>query len=269
MTGTDTELVVRGVHAQWRSALWWTVGIVALALVNLAFWPSIEGTDALSSLEESLSPEALEAFGAQNLSTPAGYLDGQLYALMLPLLLSGMAIAGASAITSGDEGSGRLELVHALPVTRQGLWAWRFVSVLVVMGVVTVLTTAVVVATRGAFSLEEVGAARVVAATVACGLLGVFHGAFAYAVGGLGGSRGVAVGIAILVLIGGYVANFLFPLSDSLAGLRRISPWYWAIGEQPVSDGIAWPWFSLLVSVTAILVALGTAAVGRRDIRAA
>ena len=49
----------------------------------------------------------------QNLATEAGYLDGQVYALLLPALLSGVAIAGATALASGDEGAGRLEALHA------------------------------------------------------------------------------------------------------------------------------------------------------------
>ena len=108
-----------------------------------------------------------------------------------------------------------------------------------------------------------------IAATAACGLLGVFHGALGYAVGGLGGTRPLAVSIAVLVLVSGHVANFLFPLSTALAGLRRISPWYWAIGEQPVSNGVTASGLALLIAATVALVAIGTTAVGRRDIRPA
>jgi ABC-2 type transport system permease protein len=265
----DAELTIRGVHAQWKSALWWTLGIVGLALVTVAFWPSIEGSGALSELEQSLSPDVLAAFGAQNLSTPAGYLDGQLYALLLPLLLSGLAIGAATALTSGEEDAGRLELIHALPVSRQAVWVWRFVSVLIVLTIVTGVAIAAVVGTRGLFSLEEVTAARLVEATVACALLAVFHGAVAYAVGGLGGPRGVAVSASILVLLAGYVVNFLFPLSDSLADLRRISPWWWAIGEQPVSNGVDGFWLGVLGGVTLATLVIGTVGVVRRDIRPA
>ena len=64
----------------------------------------LEGTEALDDLTETLSPEVQKAFGVQNLTTEAGYLDGQVYALFLPALLSGVAIAGATALTAGDEG---------------------------------------------------------------------------------------------------------------------------------------------------------------------
>ena len=263
------ELVVRGFDAQRRSALWWTLGIVVLTVLNAAFWPSLEGSEALDELTKSLSPDVQKAFGVQDLATEAGYLDGEVFALLLPALLSGVAIAGATALTSGDEGAGRLELLHALPVSRQALWSSRFGSVLLVLAAVTAVVAAFVVASLYAFSLAEAGLGPVLAATIACAVLGAFHAAVAYAAGGFGVARGTAVGIGILVLLAGYVVSFLFPLSDTLADSRRLSPWYWAIGEQPVTNGVSLWSILLLGAATAAFVALGTFAVGRRDIRGA
>ena len=101
MTGPNAELLRRGLHALRRSGRWWGLGIAVFALVNVAFWPSLEGSDAMQAFDDMGS--LLEAFGAQDLGTPAGYLDGQMYALMLPLLLSGMAVAHVTALTSGEK----------------------------------------------------------------------------------------------------------------------------------------------------------------------
>jgi ABC-2 type transport system permease protein len=267
VNGRFAEIVGRGVHALRRSVLWWGLGIVALAVVSAAFWPSLEGSDALASFEDMGS--LLEAFGAQNIATPAGYLDGQLYALMLPLLLSGMAIAGASALTSGDEDAGRLELLHALPVGRPTIWFGRWTSSVLALLAVALVTTVVMVGCLPLFSLQEVGASRIVGATAGCALLAAFHAAVAYAAGGIGVARTTAVGLAVLVLVAGYVVSFLFPLVDVLRGARAWSPWYWAIGEQPVTDGVSVARLLVLLAVTAALVWLGTAAVQRRDIRSA
>jgi ABC-2 type transport system permease protein len=267
MSDATAELVARGVGAIRRSSLWWAIGIVSLAVVTAASWPSFEGTEALESFDDM--GDLLEAFGAENIATPAGYLDGQLFALMLPLLLSGLSIATASALTAGDEDAGRLELLHALPVARTTVWLARWASSALMVGAVGALVAAVTVAVLPLFSLEEVGSGRVGAATLGCAVLALFHGAVAYAVAGVGLSRGRSVGTAGLVLVAGYVASFLLPLNDRLAGMRKVSPWYWALGGQPVSDGIDAAAVVLLTAVTIALVALGTIAVGRRDIRSA
>jgi ABC-2 type transport system permease protein len=268
MSGQTAELVRRGLHAQRRSGLWWGVGVLALAFVTVAFWPSLEGSSSLTDITKS-SKSLMEAFGVQDLATAAGYLDGQMYALMLPLLFSGLAIAATSGLTAGDEDAGRLELVQALPVSRSAVWLSRLGAAAAVVAIVTVLTAVVVALSLGPFSLDDVSVSRILAATLACGALGLFHGAVAYAGAGAGGSRALSAGVAIAVLVVGYVASYLLPLSDALAGLRKLSPWYWAIGTQPVTDGISGWWMLLLVGVTAALVVAGTVVVNRRDLRGA
>lgn len=261
------ELVLRGIRAVRRSAIWWSVGIVTFIVVNLAFWPSLEGSEALEGFEDMA--ELMEALGAQNIGTPSGYVDGQVYALLLPLLLSALAITLASGLTAGDENAGRLELLHALPVSRRQVWLSRWTAsaiVLLVVGVVGGLSTLV---SLPLFSLDEVSAGRVITATVGCVLLAAFHGSVSYAVAAFGGSRGLSAGAGIVVLVVGYIMSFVLPLADALSGARDLSPWYWALGDQPVTYGIeVWRLF-LTAALTAVLVAVGTWAIDHRDVHTA
>ena len=268
MTAPAREVVIRGVDALRRSALWWTFGIVVFVLINLAFWPSLRDSDTLQSLEESTG-ELLEAFGGAGLATAPGYLDGQVFALMLPLLLSGMALAMVTALTAGDEDAGRLELLHALPLSRRTLWLGRFAAVLATLVAVTAVVAASMLVSLPAFQLTDAGYGRVIAATAACGLLGLFHGAVGYAAAGAGFSRARAVSSGVVVLVVGYLMSAVLPLADALEPARNVSPWYWAIRTQPVSEGVPWLGCLALLAVTAALVAFGTARVERRDIRAA
>ncbi len=262
------ELVRRGTAAVRRSGFWWGFAIVVFALLNMAFWPSLENSNSLVEMEREMG-DLLEAFGGQGMSQPPGYLDGQLYAFLLPLLLSGAAIAMVSALTAGDEDAGRLELLAALPVRRTTLWLARLASGLLVLGAIVVVTAAAVLVALAPFSLTEAGYGAVLVATLAAGVLAVFHATVAYAVGGLGGSRGLALGVAIGVLVLGYLLAFVFPISDALDGARWLSPWDWATGEQPVSDGIDLLRLLVVVLVSAGLVAVGTVGVDRRDVKGA
>jgi ABC-2 type transport system permease protein len=262
------ELLVRSTAALRRSATWWCVGLVAFIAVNLAFWPSLSGSDALASLEESTG-SLLEAFGAQGISTPEGYLDGQVFAFLLPLLLSGMAVAMLSAITAGDEDGGRLELIHALPVGRQAVWLARFAASAAAVATVTVVLGVTLLPQLLLFSFEGVSWWRVLSATAACGLLALFHAAVTYLAAAAGLSRARTVGVATVVLVVGYLASVVLPLAEALEPFRRVSPWYWALGVQPVSDGVSPAGVTVLLVVTAALVLGGTALIGRRDIRGA
>jgi ABC-2 type transport system permease protein len=268
VSAASREVVARGLGAVRRSMLWWLLGIVVFNLVNVAFWPSLKDSDTLTALEQS-SGDLLEAFGAAGIATPAGYLDGQVYALLLPLLLSGMAVAMVTALTAGDEDGGRLELLHALPVSRPVLWLGRLAAVVIAVVVVTATVTLVMVPSLPLFELDGVSISRVFWATVACGLLALFHASVGYALAGAGASRGMAAGGAIVVLVVGYMAAFVLPLADALRDARSLSPWYWAIGVQPVTDGVSAARLVVLLVTSAVLVAVGTWRLGRRDIRAA
>lgn len=267
MSAATRELLRGAGRAVRRSSIWWAVAIIAFVALNMAFWPSLEDSAALQSFDDLGA--ILDAFGAQNLASPAGYLDGQVFALMLPLLLSGMAIAQGSLLTAGDERAGRLELLHALPVSRRSIWLTRWSASTAALVLVAAATALAAFLCLPLFSFEGVGTGRVLAATGACALLAVFHASVAYAASGAGASRGLAVGAAIAVLLAGYVLSYVLPIAQSLQGARDWSPWYWALGEQPVHDGISAPGLVVLAVATAVLVAVGTFAVDRRDIHSA
>jgi ABC-2 type transport system permease protein len=261
------ELILRGVRTVRRSGTWWAVGVVTFVVINLAFWPSLEDSGALDAYEGM--EDLMEAFGVQSISTPEGYVDGQVYALLLPLLFSAMAITMVSALTAGDENAGRLELLHALPLSRRQVWLGRWTAAMVVLALVAVVGGASTLVSLPLFSLTEVSASRVVMATIGCALLAAFHGSVAYAAAGFGASRGLSAGVGIFVLVAGYLMSYVLPISDALAGARDWSPWYWAIGEQPVTNGIeVWRLF-LTAALTIVLIAIGTWAIDRRDIHTA
>lgn len=263
----DRELIAGGLRSLRRSAVWWTLGIVAFIVVNLAFWPSLENSNALDSLDGMQS--VLEAFGAQNIATPAGYVDGQVFALLLPLLFSALAITVMSGLTAGDETAGRLELLHALPVGRRSVWFGRWAAAALSMVIIAAIAGFATVVSLPLFSLTEVSVGRVLVATLGCLLLGAFHGSVTYLAAALGAARGLAAGTGIVVLVVGYLMSFVLPLADAMSWARTWSPWYWALGDQPVTNGIE-PWRLLLVSgLMLLLVGLGTAAIDRRDIRTA
>jgi ABC-2 type transport system permease protein len=261
------ELVASGIRAIRRAACWWGVGVLVMALVSVGFWPSLEDSEALASFDEM--GDLLAAFGAQNIGTAAGYLDGQLFSMMLPLLLSGLSIATTTAVTSGDEDAGRLEFLHALPVARRAVWLFRFAASAIAVAAVSLATVLLVLALRAPLSYTEASWSRIVWATAGAAALALLHSSVAFAAGAAGRGRGAAVGLAVAVLVIGYTAALLAPLVEALAWMRRLSPWYWALQEQPVTNGSATPWWLLLAGVTIALVCFGAYAIDHRDIRSA
>jgi ABC-2 type transport system permease protein len=97
-------------------------------------------------------------------------------------------------------------------------------------------------------------------------LVGAVFGAFAMAVSAASGSVKVAaystVGIALVF----YVMNAFLPFSTSLAGMARVSPFYYYLTSDPLNNGMDWAHGSVLVVVALVLVLASASLFQRRDL---
>lgn len=264
----NLELLNRGLGAQRRSALVWGGALVLLTASVLAIWPSMSESGSLDTLVSGMSPELITALGLESYGSAAGFLNGNLYALFLPLLFAVLGIMHTNALTAGDEDAGRLELLLALPISRVSVYLSRFIAVVLVLAVITVLVGGAV--GIGAMTLDmDLAVTGVVAATLGIFLLALFHAALAFALAGLGLRAAVVLAGSLGVLVLGYVASALLPMIESLDGIAAASPWHWALGEQPLENGFDGTGIALLVGGQLVLLAVGLVAVRRRTIRTA
>ncbi|CAM5271968.1 ABC transporter permease subunit OS=Streptomyces cyaneofuscatus OX=66883 GN=G3I52_30310 PE=4 SV=1 [Streptomyces cyaneofuscatus] len=113
----------------------------------------------------------------------------------------------------------------------------------------------------------DVSAGGVAAVTLTVALLAVLAGDRVRHGRGFGLGRGPALGVAAGVLVVGV------PAARHRADVRRPGsarqplPWEWALGSDPLVNGVPWGGVALLVAVSAVVVAAGTYAVDRRDIK--
>lgn len=263
MTGALLRVPLRAIR---RATVWWSVGIAALVALTVAFWPAFRGSSGITEAIGQLPAGLIEAFGLQDFGTPAGFLRGNLYELLVPLLLAVAAIALVNGQTAGEEASGRLELFLTQPVGHGAVFLARAVAALVALAVVSIVTLAVQLVAGAAVGMDiEVG--LVVATIVLCGLLAGFHGSVAYLLASVTGRPTLVLGVGIGLAVAGYLVAALFPLSAVLAPWRHLSPWDWALGGDPLTHPTdSWRYLVLALPTMALL-AIGSVVVSRRDIR--
>jgi ABC-2 type transport system permease protein len=251
-----------------RSLVGWAIGLGALIVITVAFWPVFRGSSGVSEAIERLPPGVIDALGLAGFGTPAGFLRGNLYDVFVPLLMAIGAVATASGLTAGDEESGRLETYLTQPVTRQAVLAGRIVATGIWVAVLTGALIAVQLVSDALMGLD-IDAGRVIATVILCGLLAFLAAMLAIAVAGWLARPAVVVGVAIAATLGAYIVSALFPLSDLLEPLHELSPWDWALGGDPLVGGAeAWR-FAAPVALAALLAFVAIAGFVRRDIRAA
>ena len=256
------------VAARGRSLVWWTLGLLALAAINIVFWPTIsEQQEELNRLIESY-PEALIALfaggGALDLASEAGFLDSQLYAFMFPVVLLIYAIGFGAGAIAGEEDRGTMELLLANPLSRRRLVAEKaaaLAATLAGLGVVVFLSVWL-----GSLAVGlDIGVGRVVAATLALFLLSFAFGALA--LGAALGKRSVAIGVTAAAALGAYLLQSLGPLVDSLEPWTPLSPFaHYASGDR-LRDGFDVGATAILGALVLVFAAAAVESFARRDLR--
>lgn len=258
-------VVGRSLRTRARALGWWTVGMTSMLAMMLAVYPAIQDNPEAQDYVESM-PEALrELFGTADITTGPGYLQGELFSFMVPLLLVIMAVLWGSDEVAGEEERGTLELVLAGPVSRRRVYAEQLAAV--TAGVVAIGVVVYLVIVAGSLLVGlEVGSSNLGSIVAATTVLTVLYGTVAAAVGAATGQRGLARGVATVLAVGAYLVSALAPLAEALEPVRPLSPWWHALGVAPLETG--WHPVRLvgLVALSAAVAMAGAWALDRRDI---
>jgi ABC-2 type transport system permease protein len=263
-----TEVLIQTLRERRRSLLWWVLGLVALVGLTVAFYPSVQHSSGLSDYSKNLPKglRALFAGGETNLVSGAGYLNSQVFALMAPAVLLIFAIGIGAAAVAGEEEQGTLDLLLAQPLRRVDLVLQKLLA-LAALVLVLAVTLLVTVALGSRVVDLHIGFDKLVAASGGVALLALLFGATALAAGAIWPGRGRAIAVAAGLAILAWTLDGLGQAVDGLKPWRPLSPYYQALGRNPLRDGVPWGSWALLLGVSALLCAAAALGLQRRDIR--
>jgi ABC-2 type transport system permease protein len=253
------------------SLIWWSLGLVAtVALVAVAY-PTVRGNSELDKTFGNLPPSVQALLGldpANSLTSPAGYLNSQFYANLLPIILLVFAIGIASWAVAGDEAAGMLELLLANPVSRLRVAIERAGLLVIMLAILTaVALAALAILAPPAGLTKGLSVDNIIAATVATGLLALVFAAVAFAVSAATGNRSLAASVAAALALAGFLIEGLGAQVKLLRPLRELSPWHWLLSSEPLSHGLVWQAWFLPLATSIVLMAAGTIVFLRRDLR--
>jgi ABC-2 type transport system permease protein len=255
----STELLTHEVR-QRRSG---TV-VLGLILGGYAFFAlAISGSlsQTLDTLTKNM-PESLKAFVGSNV--PGGYVVGETFTLIAPIALVAYAvIAGASAV-AGEERDGTMSMLAAQPVTRTRVLLAKAGALGLSLVAVTALFWAGMALADLAYG-SQLTAGGLAAGTIHLLFLGLAFAAIALALGAATGRPEIASSAAGGIAVAAYLTNAMLPL----AGLGRwaeLSPWYYALGSDPLRHGIDFAHLGVLTGLGAVAVVVAVLTFRRRDL---
>lgn len=263
----STAVLLETLRERRRALGWWSAGVFALILISVMFYPSVEDASGLDQYAEDL-PEALRALfvgGETDLSSPVGYLNSQVFAMMAPLVLAIFTIGAGAWAIAGEEERGTLDLLLAQPISRGSLVVQRFGWLALSALALSTVLFLTLLASAPLFDLD-LPVANSIAATVSVLLLGVFFGALALAIGSLWPGRGRAIGVTAGIAIAAWILDGFAQVVAALEAWRPLSPYYQALGRNPLRDGAPWEGWALLVAATAALLIIAIIGLRHRDI---
>ncbi|PHP52272.1 ABC transporter permease [Actinomyces ruminis] len=247
-----------------RSLLGWSVALAAVLALYLPVYPSLQ-TPELADVISSLPTELVSVLGYDQIATGAGYTQAAFFGLLGFALAAIATTAWGTRLLAGAEESGRLELTLAHAVGRVQYGAESAAALVARVLVLSLVTVAVLLVLN---PVAELGLSitNVLAATASWAGLSVLSGTAALAAGALTGRSSWSLGVGATVAALGYALNAVGGMSADLEWLVTLSPYHWAFGNRPLSNGFDWGGLALLWGLSAILVGLSCAALSRRDV---
>ncbi|MEK7095962.1 MAG: ABC transporter permease subunit [Patescibacteria group bacterium] len=250
------------------STLWWAIGIAAFIFLSLSFYASFRDQAAqLNQVLDRLPAAARSLFtGNADFLSPQGFLSARVYYLMLPLLLSFLAIGLGSSLISREEETGTLELLLARPISRTRLLAAKALAGLIITVTVS-LTSLVSTLVICKLVKLEIPLGGIVVTTLTCTVLALVFGALAFAMSALGRSARLAsVGLSVIVALGGYIISSLAGAVKWLEWPAKFFPYHYYRPTETLAGVYVWRDSLLLLGVTAILLIIAWQGFSKRDL---
>ena len=262
-----TLITERALRDRRRSLIGWGIGLALYVALQSSIYPSV----ADSSFQRAIAnyPEELKAFfgGAASFdfTTAAGYLNVELFSLVLPALLVIYAVGYGAATFAGEQQTGTLDLLLAYPVTRTRVALEKLLAMLVAV-VLLALVVASTIEASGLVVGFDITFGNVLVACAGSALVALFIGGVAMLVGILTGSRAAATGAAASVFAAGYLIVGISGLVGWLEPARYVSPLHYANGTTPLLHGLPATDYLVLLVACALVAAATVVLFRTRDL---
>ena len=249
------------------STMWWSIGAFGLIFLNMIFYPSFRDQAAeLQKSFENLPDAAVQLFGGStDFFSPVGFVNSQIFFLMLPLILGILTIGLGSGLLAREEQDQTIEMLLARPVSRSKLLAAKGIAGVIILTIVTLAGLATTLVTAKIVDLD-IATMPLVQVTAVCWLLVLSFGAIAFLLSAIGKTRGASLGIATLVAIGGYLVSSLAGTVDWLKTPSKAFPFNYYESEAILRGNANWNNLIFFAAVVAVGAALSWLVFRRRDI---
>lgn len=249
------------------SAFWWSFGIAMFIFINMIFYPSFK--DQAAEMEKSFGSlsDSTVAFvgGSTDFFSPVGFLNSQIFFIMLPLLLGILAISLGSSLLARDEQDGTIELLLARPISRTKLLLGKIMAIVGIVALVAIISFVVTVVASRLVGID-VSTAYMAVATLTCLLMSLCFGLISFLVTATGKARSASLAIGSFVALGGYVVSSLASTVDWLEWISRLFPFHYYRPGEILVGNFEWLGIAIFPAIAITCLLLSILVFRKRDL---
>lgn len=259
------ELTLHGLRVRKASLLGWSVALGLTMIAFIAMYPSIAKMD-FEKIAAQYPEGLLKAFGIESvaqLSTASGFLNMELFGVILPLALVFLPIGLVAHAISGAEERRYMVPLLALPLARTSVMLAAAISALVaqLLAIVVIVASSLLGSVLVGAGLQASEISESALATLPLGLLAAGVAALT---AGLTARRGAATAIAGMTIVGMYLVQVLASFSNFFSDLAHLSVFHYY--SAWINSGIEWGAYAAICVASIVLVAGACWCFARRDI---
>ena len=255
-------IYTKNIRDRWIGALIAAGGIVVISAFSIWIYDGLD--DVFADLIRNYPEPVLAVLGLGDVGSTASLVLAQMFNVVAPLALGGLAIAIGAGTIAGEERDRTFGILMSHPRTRLHVF-WSKLGAMA-----TVLAGATVIVWAGSIaSLVAVGADR--SADVGAGSLHLFVlalmlGTLALALGAATGNAALAAGLTSGLMVLSFFGAGIFQAVDGWEWVARVFPWYWYNASTPLDNGVEVGHLGVLVAITVVAVGVSVIRIQRRDL---
>ena len=201
----------------------------------------------------------------QDYTSGPGFLSTELYSMMVPLVLIAVGSTWGASATAEEEDEGTADLLLTLPISRTKILISKMSAALSVIILLGLLAAGNIIALRGVVHLD-ISLDKLFAGTVSSISLAFFFTGISFLAGAMSRHKGTAVGVVTGLALITLLIYSLAALVDNFNSIIPYNPMQWALGNNPLFNGIEVTGILKLLSGTFAFLALAILVFDRKDI---
>ena len=262
-------LLLKTWRDHWRGFLAWAVGLALISAVQLWVYPSIrDSAEGTSQMLEAFPEEMQQIFDMSNYTTGVGFLNVELFSMVVPLVFIAVGATWGAGATADEEEKGTADLLLTLPISWASILVTKMVATVIALLLLAAILALTIVAGAALIDME-VETSGIVVACLMAALLGTLYAGVGFLAGAVTGRKGVAIGTTIALGLAAFISYSLASLVDVFENINPANPFEWALGFNPLVNGLDVGYSSRLLLLSLLLFAGAVLVFRRRDIRSA